>query len=37
MALTQFIRMGATILDALNVQAQATCYAEIDPSESFSS
>lgn len=37
MALTQFIRMGATILDALNVQAQATCYAEIDPSQSFSS
>lgn len=37
MALTQFIRVSATILDALNVQAIATCYAEVDPSDSVTS
>jgi len=35
MALTQFIRVSATIVDANNVQAIATCYAMVDPSSSI--
>lgn len=35
MALSQFIRVSATIVDANNVQAIATCYAMVDPSSSI--
>ena len=36
MALTQFIRVSATILDSNNVQGTATCYAEVDPISTIS-
>lgn len=36
MSLTLAVRISATILDALNVQSQASCYALVDPGAAFS-